>query len=203
MITIIARKEFAELLREGRFRWAAGIILALLAVAALAGAHYQRDLVAQQLTAQSAEQSRWYNQGAKNPHSAAHYGLYAFKPRLAPAFLDPGVEPYTGVATWIEAHKQNEMLFRPAQDATLAQRFGDLTVALVFQVMLPLVVVLLAFNAFVGERERGTLRSLLALGLRPRDLVLGKLIGFAGALALILVPALGLGAAALALTGPS
>jgi ABC-2 type transport system permease protein len=203
MITIIARKEFAELLREGRFRWAAGIILALLAVAALAGAHYQRDLVAQQLTAQSAEQSRWYNQGAKNPHSAAHYGLYAFKPRLAPAFLDPGVEPYTGVATWIEAHKQNEMLFRPAQDATLAQRFGDLTVALVFQVMLPLVVVLLAFNAFAGERERGTLRQLLSLGLRARDLVLGKALGLSFALSLIVLPALLLGGVALALTGPA
>ena len=83
----------------------------------------------------------WYNQSPKNPHSAAHYGVYAFKPRLAPAFLDPAVEPYTGVAVWIEAHKQNDMLFRPAQDATLAQRFGDLTVALVFQVMLPLVIV--------------------------------------------------------------
>lgn len=203
MIRTIARKEFIELLREGRFRWAAGIVLALLAVAALAGARYQRDLVAQQQAAQSAEQSRWYNQAPKNPHSAAHYGLYAFKPRLAPAFLDPGVEPYTGVATWIEAHKQNEMLFRPAQDATLAQRFGDLTVALVFQVMLPLVVVLLAFSAFAGERERGTLRQLLSLGLRPRELVLGKALGLSAALALIVLPALVLGSLALALTGPS
>jgi len=203
MLTTIARKEFTELLRDGRFRWSAAIVLALLAVAILAGASYQRGLVTQQRAAQTAEQARWYGQGEKNPHSAAHYGLYAFKPRLAPAFLDPGVEPYTGVATWIEAHKQNEMLFRPAEDATLAQRFGDLTVALVFQVMLPLVIVLLAFNAFAGERERGTLRSLLALGLRPRDLVLGKALGLAAALALIVVPALVLGAFALVLTGPA
>lgn len=203
MIGTIARKEFCELLRDGRFRWSAAIVLALLTVAIFAGAHYQRDLVAQQNAAQSTEQSRWYKQPPKNPHSAAHYGLYAFKPRLAPAFIDPGVEPYTGVAVWIEAHKQNEMLFRPAEDATLAQRFGDLTVALVFQALLPLVIVLLAFNAFAGERERGTLRQLLAIGLRPRDLVLGKTIGLASALALIVGPALALGAVALVLTGPA
>jgi ABC-2 type transport system permease protein len=202
MIATIARKEFIELVRDGRFRWAAAIVLALLGAALIAGGYYQRDLVAQQVAAQAAEQARWYAQEPKNPHSAAHYGLYAFKPRLAPAFLDPGVEPYTGVTVWLEAHKQNETLFRPGEDATLAQRFGDLTVALVLQTVLPLVIILLAFGAFAGERERGTLRQLLSLGIRPRDLVLGKMLGFGAALALIAVPAAVLGAVVLALTGP-
>ena len=203
MIATIARKEFIELIRDGRFRWAAAIVLALLATALVAGAYYQRDLIAQQRAAQAAEQARWYAQDPKNPHSAAHYGLYAFKPRLAPAFLDPGVEPYTGVAVWLEAHKQNELTFRPGEDATIAQRFGDMTVALVLQVVFPLVIIMLAFSAFAGERERGTLRQLLSLGLRPRDLVIGKTAGFAAALAVIAVPATLLGAAALALTGPA
>ena len=203
MLTTIAKKEFTELLRDGRFRWTAAIVLALLTVAVVAGARHQRELVAQQTAAQSAEHARWLGQTPKNPHSAAHCGVYAFKPRLAPAFLDPGVEPYTGVTVWLEAHKQNELLFRPAEDATLAQRFGDLTVALVLQAVLPLAIVLLAFGAFAGERERGTLRQLLSLGLRPRDLVLGKLLGVGAALALVAVPAALLGAAALALTGPA
>ncbi|HEV7443611.1 MAG TPA: DUF3526 domain-containing protein [Steroidobacteraceae bacterium] len=203
MIRTIARKEFVELLRDGRFRSAAAVVIALLVTALIAGAYYQRDLVGQQRAAQAAEQARWYAQEPKNPHSAAHYGLYAFKPRLAPAFLDPGVEPYTGTVVWLEAHKQNEMLFRPSDDATLAQRFGDLTVALVLQVVLPLVVILFAFSAFAGERERGTLRQLLSLGLRARDLVLGKMLGLGGALALIVAPAVAFGAVALALTGPT
>jgi ABC-2 type transport system permease protein len=203
MIATIVRKEFTEMLRDGRFRWAASIVLALLAIALLAGAYYQRELVAQQHAAQAAEQARWYAQEPKNPHAAAHYGLYAFKLRLAPAFLDPGVEPYTGVAVWLEAHKQNEMLYRPGEDATLAQRFGELTVALILQVVLPLVVILLAFNAFAGERERGTLRQLLSLGLRPRDLVLGKTLGLGCALSLMAAPAVVLGAATLVLTGPA
>jgi ABC-2 type transport system permease protein len=203
MIATIARKEFIELFRDGRFRWASAIVLALLVTALVAGAYYQRDLVKQQRAAQAAEQARWYEQDSKNPHSAAHYGLYAFKPRLAPAFLDPGVEPYTGIAVWLEAHKQNEMIFRPSEDATVAQRFGDLTVALVLQVLLPLVIIMLGFNTFAGERERGTLRQLLSVGLRPRDLVTGKMLGFAAALALIAGPAVLLGAAILALIGPA
>ena len=202
MIATIARKELIELIRDGRFRWSAAIVLALLGVALIAGAYYQRNLVAQQHAAQAAEQARWYAQDPKNPHAAAHYGLYAFKPRLSPAFLDPGVEPYTGVAVWLEAHKQNEMLFRPGEDATLAQRFGDLTVALILQVVLPLIVVFLAFSAFAGERERGTLRQVLSLGIKPRDLVVGKMLGYASALALIALPAALLGALTLALTGP-
>jgi ABC-2 type transport system permease protein len=75
MIRTIARKEFVEMLRDGRFRWAASIVLALLALALLASAYYQRELVAQQRAAQAAEQARWYAQEPKNPHSAAHYGL--------------------------------------------------------------------------------------------------------------------------------
>ncbi|WP_438481414.1 DUF3526 domain-containing protein [Oleiharenicola lentus] len=203
MIITIARKEFIEFVRDGRFRWAGAIILALLVVAIIAGARYQRDLVAQQRAADTAERARWLGQTEKNPHSAAHYGIYAFKPRLAPAFLDPGVEPYTGVTVLLEAHKQNELLFRPAEDATIAQRFGDLTVNLVLQIVLPLVVVLLAFGAFAGERERGTLRQLMAAGVRPRDLVLGKLAGTGAALGLIVLPAVLLGSAALALIGPT
>ena len=78
MITTIARKEFIEMCRDRRFHWAAGIVLTLLAVAFLAGAYYQVELVAQQRAAQAAEQARWYAQEPKNPHAAAHYGLYAF-----------------------------------------------------------------------------------------------------------------------------
>lgn len=89
-----------ELIRDGRFRWATAIVLAFLISALVAGGYYQRDLVKQQRAAQAVEQERWYAQDSKNPHSAAHYGLYPFKPRLVPAFLDPGVEPHTGIAVW-------------------------------------------------------------------------------------------------------
>jgi ABC-2 type transport system permease protein len=198
----MARKEFAELARDGRFRWMAAIVLGLVGVAIAAGARYQREVIRERETAELAERERWLGQEEKNPHSAAHHGVYAFRPRLSPGFVDPGVEPYTGVAVWLEAHHQNEMLFRPARDATSAQRFGDLTAALMLQVVMPLVIVLLGFGALAGEKERGTLRQLLAVGAQPRDLVLGKISGILLALACVGVPVLVMGLAALAFAGP-
>ena len=66
----------------------------------------------------------WETQGEKNPHSAAHYGVYAFKPRLALSFVDEGVDSFTGTSVWLEAHRQNDFLLRPAQEATAVQRIG-------------------------------------------------------------------------------
>ena len=94
-----------------------------------------------------------------------------------------------GVAVWLEAHKQNDFRYRPAQDATAVARFGELSAAAVLQLLVPLLIILLGFSAFAGERDLGTLRQLLSLGVRPRDLAAGKALGVASALGLLLVPA--------------
>jgi ABC-2 type transport system permease protein len=195
MLLTIARKEFREIVRDGRFRWAAAVVGGLLIVAGLAGWTAWRDQAQQRDTAQSTMQEMWFNQPAKNPHSAAHYGLWAFKPQMPLSFIDRGVDPYTGTASWLEAHRQNEFRFRPAMDATAAQRFGDWTAAGVLQLLLPLLIILLAHAAFAGERERGTLRQLASLGVPSRTLTMGKALGVGGALVLLLVPAAVVGAA--------
>jgi len=190
MISTIVRHEFKGALRDGRFRWAGMIIALLLLAALLAGWSYHREISAQRHHASHAEEERWLAQPEKNPHSAAHYGIYAFKPRLSPALIDPGVEPYAGVTTWMEAHKQNDVLYRPAEDATSAQRFGDLTVALILQLLLPLLIVVVGFSAVTAERERGTLRQISALGLSPTRWLFGKAAGLASAFSLLALPAL-------------
>lgn len=200
MILRIARKELTELLRDGRFRVLSGVVLVASVVALLAGWAQYRDVSRQHATAQAATREQWLNQPKKNPHSAAHYGVYAFKPKSPLAIVDTGVDPYMGVAVWLEAHKQNEFKYRPAQDRTAVQRFGEMTGAEVLQVLVPLFIVLMAFGAVAGEREHGTWRQLLSLGVSRRDLVLGKALGLAAALALILVPATVLAVAALALS---
>jgi ABC-2 type transport system permease protein len=194
MTARIARHELVRLMRDGRLRICAVLLALLFLLALVTGFMRQRELTAAQSAAGTAERARWLGQPEKNPHSAAHYGVYVFKPRLAPGFLDPGIEPFSGIAVWLEAHKQNDLLFRPAEDATLAQRFGDLTVAVVLQLFAPLLVILLCFGAFAQEREQGTLRQLLSLGVPPRALVAGKLAGHLGALLLGVAPLL-LGAA--------
>jgi ABC-2 type transport system permease protein len=59
-------------------------------------------------------------------------------------------------------------------------------------------IVLLSFSAFAGEREAGTLRQLASLGVPARVLALGKALGIASALLLIIVPASVVGAVVLA-----
>ena len=59
---------------------------------------------------------------------------------------------------------------------------------------MPLVIVLLTFSTFAGEREQGTLRQALATGVRGRELVLGKTVAVALLLACVLLPAVLLGA---------
>ena len=196
LVRIIARKELRECLRDGRFLVLAASVLFLLVASVATGwidTHQTRQAIE---SARAAETATWLGQGPKNPHSAAHFGHYAFKPRPPLSALDRGVDAYVGNAIWLEAHWQDPFSLRPAEDRTAVQRFGELTAAFTLQVLAPLLIILLAFSAFAGERERGTLRQLASLGLQPRTLAFGKALGLGGALALILAPAVVVGAGA-------
>jgi ABC-2 type transport system permease protein len=199
MITKIAGKEMTEIWRDGRFRFVGSFVLILLVATLLAGWSNYRKAVAEQAVARQTDEHQWQGQGARNPHSAAHFGKYAFKPRTPVSLLDNGVNSYLGVAVWLEAHYQNPFRYRPAEDSTVVQRFGELTAVIVLQLLIPLFIILLAFSVFAGERESGTLRQLLSLGVDRKTLAFGKALGISGALAALLVPAAITGTAALAL----
>ncbi len=196
MTLVIARHEFRRIVRDGRFRWAAGLVFALLLAAVASGWHYRQTQERERAHAHAAEHERWYGQGHKDPHGAAHYGIYAFKPASPFSAVDPGIEPYVGVSVWLEAHNMNEFVYRPAQDGSALSRFGELTPALVLQVLLPLVIVLVGYGVFASERETGTLRQVVSLGVAPAQLLAGKALALAAALGLVLVPAMLLAIAA-------
>lgn len=203
MVLRIARKEATEMLRDGRFRWAVGIVFILLVGALLAGWKHYADVETQRMTAQEADREIWLTQGEKNQHSAAHFGTYAFKPTMPLTALDQGVLPYTGVSVFMEAHSVKDATFRPAEDATTVQRLGSLTAASTLQLLVPLLLILLAFSAFAGERDQGTLRQILSLGVPRSTLAFGKALGVASPLVLLILPATVLGVAALVLlAGP-
>lgn len=203
MIARIARKEFLEMSRDGRFRAAFAIVAILLLASLALGWKRYRDVETERSAAQRTMRRQWLEQGEKNPHGAAHYGIFAFKPESPLSLADPGVDAYTGVSITLEAHKRNDLKHRPARDATALARFGELSAATVLQWLVPLLIIALAFPAFAGERDQGTLRQVMSLGVPPRDLAMGKALGVSWAMAVLLVPAAVVGAAALALAaGP-
>lgn len=193
MIWQIARKELTEIRRDGRFFWTSAIIVVLLFIAmAVGGQRYgeDRDL---RLAASAEDRAGWLNQGAKGPHTAGHYGVYAFKPATPLALFDPGYNDYTGTLQYLEAHKENQASYKPAADATALQRFGNLSGALVMQLLVPLLIILLCFGLVSGEREDGTLRQLMSIGVPRTRLIWGKALGVTIAIAIVLVPSIVIG----------
>jgi len=188
MIMEIARKEFVCLIRDGRFKWAIGIMFLLLVTSFVTGYQRYESLHSIREASQQKNSEQWLNQDRKNPHTAAHFGNYAYKPQGPLAFFDNGITNYAGSVIWLEAHKTNFAQNRPAQDNGAVSRFGDLTPAMILQILLPLLIILMGFSAFAGERESGTLRQVMSLGVSSRALLLGKLLGTSAAIALIIVP---------------
>ena len=199
MILKIAKKEFTELLRDGRFRWTALIVFALLLVSLGLGWKNYSTVKRDKESAQADSRKTWENQGERNPHSAAHFGVYAYKPKMPLSLIDSGLDNFSGNSIWVEAHYQNPARNRPIEDATALQRFGELTAAGILQLLLPLLIIFLTFDAFAGERSSGTLRQILSLGVPRLQLVLGKTVGVLSALLLLLIPATIIGLLALAM----
>ncbi|WP_184717506.1 DUF3526 domain-containing protein [Caulobacter sp.] len=147
-------------------------LLILVAFFANAAANLQADQAKAQVAA--AERARWVGQGEKDPHSAAHYSIFAFKPSPALAALDPGAEPFVGQSVWLEAHHQNDMLYRPQQNASALQRAAFANPAALLTGFAPLVVFLLAFTLVAQDRERGGLRLALGAATAPARLVVAR-----------------------------
>ncbi|MDU0369920.1 ABC transporter permease [Hymenobacter endophyticus] len=200
MIQSIAQKEFVSTLRDRRFAVLSGLVLLLLLAATLVGRASFRTLQQERQLAQQTVNDKFRNQPARHPHRVAHYGSYAFRPKSGLSLLDGGVDSFTGSAVYLEAHQQNSINFSQAQQAGSLIRFGEMTVAFVLQLLVPLLIIFLCFGAFSEERATGTLKLLLSQGVTLRQVAWGKIRGYSQAVALVVAPALAL-AAALLFTG--
>lgn len=190
MIASVAIKEIRTLLRDGRL-WGLGLTVALLFVAVLASSLEQRrSAERERLAVEVAARQQWDSQGDRNPHRAAHFGLYAFKPKSALSGIEPGIDAQVGQALWLEPHKRNMAMFSPAADAAPSMGLGSFTPAFVLLALVPLLIAVLGHATVTQERELGTLRMLHACGMRGIPLVVGKWTGLCGGLAAVLAPAL-------------
>ncbi len=190
MILDIARHELRGYSRSGVFIGLSIALLALLLTASIVSGQRFAAFERERIAAEIIDREVWNNQGEQNPHSAAHFSRYAFKPIPSLVAFDPGVVDYAGIALWMEAHYQHPAVFRRVEDVGDARVFASFSPAWILQYGAPLFVFLTLFSSIAGEREHGTLRQIVASGVRARDLVAGKLLGAFLGLGAILIPAL-------------
>lgn len=167
-------KELKELIRDGRFKISMIITFVLLIIAGVTGFDQYKTTNEQYKTSVQKERGIWDSQEAKNPHSAAHYGTYAFKPKFALSLFDPGITTYTGNSIFLEAHKRNEAAYSEATDQTSLTRFGTLSINFVLLYLFPLVLILIGYNTFSKEKELSTFTLLKSQGVNPIKLAFGK-----------------------------
>ena len=133
--------------------------------------------------------SRWENRPDKHPHRMAHYGYLVFRPKHPMSFFDFGLESYTGNAIFLEAHKQNTANFSEASFSTGLLRFGEISVAMILQLLIPLFIIFLGFNVVSSEREANTLKLLLSQGASWREIIAGKSMGLFLVATVLFLPA--------------
>lgn len=174
MIKKTLLKELKELYRDGRIRITGIIVLLLLGTAIwISGSQYKQSKLNYEIFT-SSERDVWEDQGEKNPHSAAHYGTYAFKPEYPLGLLDKGIDKFTGTSIFIEAHKRNEAQYSPIADRTELARFGELTPDFILLYIMPLLIILMGYNSYTKEKEQGTIVLLKSQGIHKQKLLLGK-----------------------------
>lgn len=167
-------KETKESLRNGKVNTAFLLVIVLLITSVWVSSLHYKTANNEYQTATQNERDIWDNQGEKNPHSAAHYGTYAFKPKYPLSLIDKGVDKYVGTSIFLEAHNRNDAQFSAAADQTGTSRFGALTPDFVLLFIMPLLIILLGYNSFTKEKEQGTYFLLKSIGVSTQHILLGK-----------------------------
>lgn len=147
---------------------------------------------------QALAEETFLSQPDRHPHRMVHYGHYVFRMPPPLAMIDPGVDAVTGQSIFLEAHRQNSAMFADARAGADLGSFHGLNAALVYQLFVPLLLIVIGHGAFIREREENTLAPLLAQGVTGNELYAGKWIALAGVTLALLLPLAIVSAAAVA-----
>lgn len=126
---------------------------------------------------QSKARESWEANPDKHPHRMSHFGTFAFRTHPPLAMFDSGLESFTGNTVFLEAHQQNSVNFSEATFSTGTLRFGELSLALLLRLVLPLLLFFIGFSSVAADKQNGTLKILLSQGATWKELLLGKSIG--------------------------
>lgn len=167
----------------------AGIISLLMVYAAVTGLQAYNQQTSSTLGFRKQVRDNWENMPDKHPHRMAHYGYIVFRARHPLSFFDAGMESYTGNAVFLEAHRQNTVNFSEAGSSTGLLRFGEISLAMILQMLVPLTLFFIGFGTVAADRENGTLKLLLSQGVSWKEIITGKAIGLTCVALCLLLPA--------------
>ena len=150
MVRQILKNEWQFLSRSKTFKGVCLGFFLVFVIAIILGTIQTTKQTEAYNTAQAHLRAQWENIDAMNPHGAAHYGTYVFKPSNLMSSLDEGVNSVTGNVLRVEGHVQNDIVHSEASQMQTISKFGKLKSSLLLQYITPLLLIFLAFNSVVA-----------------------------------------------------
>ncbi|ATC35193.1 ABC transporter permease [Elizabethkingia anophelis] len=188
IIRLISRQVWKQSLQNKGILFLLVLLSCLFVFAAYTG--WKNYSVQEEIRTEHQQEVRqqWESKPDKHPHRMAHYGYLIFRPRYPLSFFDSGLERYTGNSVFLEAHKQNTANFSEAGFSSGMLRFGEISIAMVLQILVPLFIFFLGFSCISAERENNTLKILLSQGVKWKELLTGKMLGLLSLVSLLYFP---------------
>ena len=148
-------------------------ILSIISLAWMSNLQSENQSKAQ-AAAEKHIRAQWDNLEPMNPHRAAHYGVYVFKPISILNSLDDGVSSITGNVLKLEGHVQNEIVHSEASQSITISKFGKLKPSVILQYVVPLFLIFLSFGSITNDKETGRMKLITLQGVSLEKLVLSK-----------------------------
>jgi len=148
-------------------------ILSIISLAWMSNLQSENQSKAQ-AAAEKHIRAQWDNLEPMNPHRAAHYGVYVFKPISILNSLDDGVSSITGNVLKLEGHVQNEIVHSEASQSITISKFGKLKPSVILQYVVPLFLIFLSFGSMTNDKQTGRMKLTVLQGVSLEKLVLSK-----------------------------
>ena len=195
-IILIAKEEWRYWLRSKLALISMVFIAVLLVVTSVTTALQMESERDHRVSHQTEAEDAFKSQPDRHPHRMVHYGHYVFRAPAPLSVLDPGVDTVTGQSMFLEGHRQNSAMFAERASGANMGGLAFLTPAFVYQIFVPLLIILLGHGSIVREREASTLSQLQAQGTTSNILISGKGLALFSVATLLMIPLLpGLGIA--------
>lgn len=192
-IKLIAIEEWKNINRQKSLRYLVLLLLGILLLSAYIGWESVKHHNQEQEHYQSQVVEQWETQPDRHPHRVSHYGYLVFRDKYPLSAFDFGVDSYVGNSVFLEAHRQNTMNMSDASFSNGLLRFGEMSMGLIFQLIIPLFIVFIGFGTISNLKQNGVLKLILIQNTTYREVILGKTLGLFSVVVFYFLPILCLG----------